>query len=204
MCIKAIASLLSGDIAGACVKEMQAWGFGGAASGASASATSAASGVCGSRSARACASKFDAHCASGASGTSRASGAHDLRSHHGQQGGFERTTTQTHYGPDGSITQSTTHESSGRSGGHGSYGGYGGYNSYGGHGALHEGAYGLSSAAGFGHGCSRSLDFASSGGAWSAGAAGHFSANMVSIQPVGPLASLGAVFKNLLGGAQAA
>ncbi|HVE09865.1 MAG TPA: hypothetical protein VNE00_21590 [Paraburkholderia sp.] len=101
---------------------------------------------------------------------------------------MERTTTQTTYGPDGSVTQSTTTERSGRAGMHGQ-------------GALCEG--GMARCFGPDFAQAGSLGFGmANGGAFSSGAFSHFSASSVSMQSGGIFSSISAGFRNLLGGMQ--
>jgi hypothetical protein len=207
MCIQAIAGLLTGQYNLPQALSVEAKSFTGAFGGLGGAAS------CASGAARGGAfiSGADLHRTEGRFGANR-EGQQSCGSrgagHGNQSGGFERTTTQTHYGPDGSITQSTTHESSrgaGARAGHRDAG----FGEHGG--AMREGAYAFNPRDDFSRGASGfhgGFDYAR-GGAFSSGAAsasgfGQFSASVVSIQPaVGALAGIGAALMNLLGGAQA-
>jgi hypothetical protein len=183
MCIQAIAKLLTGDIGGACKAEASAWGLGGAGGQA---------GFCGTKGADIRAGGYygERHGSYGCESGSKSG----LKSHCGSRsnghGGtsFEKTTTQTHVGADGSVTQKTTqisHSGAG-SAGYGAYG-YNQQSGYGGFGASNDVRY---SGAGFNAG-----SFGGSverSGAWNDGShysasgasgAGSFAVASVSITP---------------------
>ncbi|MDQ7977224.1 hypothetical protein QYH69_08190 [Paraburkholderia sp. SARCC-3016] len=111
MCIQAIAKALTGDVGGAVKAEANAWGLGGA---------SASSSFCGtgSASAHGCGSYRESHGSHGCGSGLRSHWDGHNGGHSRSDGSFEKTTTQTHVGPDGSITRKTTQIShSGTSGG---------------------------------------------------------------------------------------
>jgi hypothetical protein len=186
MCMGLVTNLLKGDIGGAVSAEANAWGMGGA---------SAKSHACGGKGASI--HKYGA-------GEIDRSGRYEagsrryeagLKSHSGKcesghgNGSFEKTTTQTRVGADGSVTQKTTHTSS--SGGYGhtgydasGYGRFGAGSAYlaSGHGDNRFGQSGFGDVA-------RSLHSERA-----SGASGSFAFASASIAPVGPFAFLANIF----------
>jgi hypothetical protein len=214
MCIKAIAKCLQGDFAGAVDAEKKAWGFGDFA----ARANLLGFGDAGANSS-ACVSKKSACVSKNAGGNiyMRASHSESHRSHacasasasrcgsrengYGQRGAsFEKTTTQTCVGADGSVTQKTTRVSSGAANAGYGYSGYNngsgyGYSSYNngsGYGRFGE-SYG---AQGYGNHQSASMRWNPEQASGAFASSGSFAMASVSIQPTGLLAKL----LNLFGG----
>jgi hypothetical protein len=195
MCIQAIAKLLTGDIGGACKAEASAWGIGGAGGPAGFCGTKGAGG----RAAGCYGESRSSHrCESG----SRSQWGRRDAGYGNGNASFEKTTSQTRVGADGSVTHKTTHVSS--SGGSGAEYGRSGYEHRSGYGRFDESSGARYSHAGFGaQEFSRSSFDRSSAwshaGASSAGSA-SFAAASVSIAPFG----LGRLFNLFGNNAQAA
>jgi hypothetical protein len=188
MCIQAIAKALTGDFGGAFKAEANAWGIGAA----------------GANGAGARGSYFESRQAqSWGAGSSSHGGAYASGHGYGRTGAsFEKTTTQTRVGADGSVTQKTTqisHSGAGNAG----YGNYG-YNAHTGYGQFGQSgsAQFMSSGAGA-RGFSHSFEsstlnpgaaYSASGASGAAG--GSFAAASVSI---GPAFGLGRILSSLFG-----